>query len=222
LQARLKDPQTRDLIRLDIEHEIDRRGGARRVIIHEFPDPKYIGKSLEYIANDRKLSLIDAVIWIEMNGLDGVPGGARMRGFSIDEADVEHFMQQDFTATCTDGAMRIEHPRSWGTFPRKIQRYVQERNAISLPFAIRSMTSLPAQILGLKNRGRLEPGFWADIVIFDPASIAEKSTSFQPRQHPEGIPYVFVNGIAVVDQGKFTDTTPGKVLTPKTDGWRIP
>jgi N-acyl-D-amino-acid deacylase len=222
LQARLKDPKTRDLVRLDIEHEIDRRGGARRVIIHEFPDPKYIGKSLEYLANDRKLSLIDAVIWIEMNGLDGVPGGARMRGFSIDEADVEHFMQQDFTATCTDGAMRIEHPRSWGTFPRKIQRYVQQRNAISLPFAIRSMTSLPAQILGLKNRGRLEPGYWADVVIFDPAAITEKSTSFQPRQYPAGIPYVFVNGTAVVDQGKFTDVTPGKVLTPQTDSWRTP
>jgi len=220
LQARLKDPKSREMVLLDIDHEIDRRGGARRIVIHEFPDAKYVGKTLDFVATDRKLSLTDAVIWIEMNGLDGVSGGARMRGFSIDEADVEHFMQQDFTATCTDGALRIDHPRSWGTFPRKIRRYTLERNAIALPFAIRSMTSLPAQILGLKNRGRIETGYWADLVIFNPETIAEKATSFQPRQHPEGIPYVFVNGVAVVDQGKFTDAIPGKVLTPQTDGWR--
>ena len=220
LQSRLKNPQTNEMVRLDIEHEIDRRGGARRIVIHEFPDAKYIGKTLDFIAIDRKLSPVDAVIWIEMNGLDGVSGGARTIGFSIDEADVEHFMLQDFTATCTDGALRIDHPRSWGTFPRKILRYALERNAIGLPFAIRSMTSLPAQILGLKNRGRIAIGYWADLVVFDPQTIAEKSTSFQPRQHPEGIPYVLVNGAAVVDQSKFTDVTPGKVLTPKADGWR--
>jgi len=220
LQARLKDPQTAAQVRLDIEHEIDRRGGARRIVIHEFPDPKYAGKTLEFIAKDRKLGSVDAVIWIEMNGLDGVAGGARMRGFSIDEADLEHFMQQDFNATCTDGALRIDHPRSWGTFARKLQRYVFERQTISLPFAVRSMTSLPAQILGLKSRGRVEPGYFADLVIFDPDSIADKATSFQPRQHPTGIPFVFVNGVAVVDGGNFTNATPGTVLTPKTDSWR--
>jgi N-acyl-D-amino-acid deacylase len=221
LQARLKDPQTAELVRLDIEHEIDRRGGARRIVIHEFPEARYIGKTLDFIATDRKLSPVEAAIWIGMHGLDGVNGGARMRGFSMDEADVEHYMQQDFTATCTDGALRIDHPRSWGTFARKIQRYALERNTIGVAFAIRSMTSLPAQILGLKNRGRIEAGYWADLVIFDPRTIADKATSFQPRQHPDGIPYVFVNGVAAVDRGKFTNATPGKVLTPKTDGWRF-
>jgi N-acyl-D-amino-acid deacylase len=220
LQARLKDPLVGPQVRLDIEHEIDRRGGARRIVIHEFPDSKYVGKTLEFVAADRKLNPVETVIWIEMNGLDGIAGGARMRGFSIDEADVEHFMQQDYTATCTDGALRIDHPRSWGTFPRKLRRYVYERQTISLPFAVRSMTSLPAQILGLKNRGRIEAGYFADLVLFDPASIQEKSTPFQPRQHPEGIPYVFVDGVAVVEAGKFTNATPGRVLTPAADGWR--
>ncbi len=221
LQARLKDPQTAAQVRLDIEHEIDRRGGPRRIVVHEFPDPKYVGKTLEYIAADRKMGLVDAVVWIEMNGLDGIAGGARMRGFSIDEADVEHFMQQDYTATCTDGALRIDHPRSWGTFPRKIRRYALERNAITLPFAIRSMTSLPAQILGLRSRGKIETGYFADLVIFDPETIQEKATSFQPRQFPDGIPYVLVDGVPVVDQGKFTNATPGRVLTPKTESWRV-
>jgi N-acyl-D-amino-acid deacylase len=211
-------------IRQDIAHEIDRRGGAARIIITEFPDPKYVQKSLQFVADDRKVSPIDAVIWLQLNGADRA-GGARMRGFSLSEIDLDHIMQQDFTATCTDGDIArfgqgIPHARFYGTMPRKIRRYVYERNVISLPHAIRSMTSLAAQIIGLKDRGLVQQGYWADLVVFDPATIADQATFTEPHQYPAGIPFVFVNGVAVVDNGKLTQATPGKVLTPRTDGWR--
>lgn len=226
LNARLDDPKTASRVRMDIEHEIARRGGASRIIVYEFPDSRYVEKSLAWIAADRKLSAVDAAIWLQMNGFDR-PGGCRMRGFSLSEIDIEHIMQQEFTATCTDGdtvkfGEGVPHARYYGTYPRKIRRYVVERKAISLPFAIRSMTSLPAQIMGLKDRGLIREGYWADIVVFDLETIADQATFTKPHQYPSGIPYVFVNGVAIVDGGQFTRATPGKVLTPAADGRRKP
>jgi N-acyl-D-amino-acid deacylase len=224
LHARLQDPATAEKIRVDIAHEIARRGGPSRLIIFDFPDQKYIEKSLEFVAADRGLTPVEAAIWVQRNGFDR-PGGARMRGFSLSEEDMDHFMRQDFTATCTDGStvafgQGVPHARFYGTFPRKIRRFVIERKAITLEHAIRSMSGLGAQILGLKDRGYIREGYWADLVIFDLATIADKATFTKPHQYPEGIPYVFINGVAVVDEGKLTRATPGKVLTPAGDSWR--
>lgn len=218
LAARLKDPPTEAKIRGDIGHEIERRGGANRVVVWDAHEPKYKQKTISEIAADLKVSPVDAVIWLQRNGLDGVAGGARMRGFSLSEDDLEYFMQQDFMATCTDGSADMGHPRSYGSYPRKIRRYALDRGAISLPHAIRSMTSLPAQILGLRERGRIDAGYWADLVVFDPARIRETAEMFKPEQYPEGVDFVFVDGVAVIDAGKPTGATPGKVLTPGKDG----
>ncbi len=218
LRRRLADPTLREKIRLDIAHEIDRRGGPERIIVYEFPDPELIGKSLAEIARGRGEDPVDAALWMQLNGLDR-PGGARMRGFSLSELDIEHIMRQEFTATCSDAGTvafgeGIPHPRYYGTFPRKIRRYVFERGVISLPFAIRSMTSLPAQIIGLRDRGLLREGYWADITIFDPEKIADRATYTEPHQYADGILYVLVNGEFVVDEGKITGKRPGRVLTP--------
>ena len=211
-------------IRTDIAHEIDRRGGASRIIITDFPDAKYLQKSLQFVADDLKMGAVDAAMWLQLNGADRA-GGARMRGFSLSEIDLDHIMQQDFTATCTDGDIArfgqgLPHARFYGTMARKIRYYSLDRGVISLPHAIRSMTSLAAQIIGLKDRGRVQAGYWADLVVFDPKTIADKATFTEPHQYPTGIPFVFVNGVAVVDDGKLTQATPGKLLTPKTDGIR--
>jgi N-acyl-D-amino-acid deacylase len=218
LQARLADPAEAAKVRGDIEHEITRRGGASRVVVYDFPDRKYVGKSLEWIAKDRGISQVDAAIWIQLNGLDR-PGGARMRGYSLSEIDIEHIMQQDFTATCTDGdtvelGEGVPHARFYGTMPRKLRRYAMDRGVISLPFAIRSMTSLPAQIMRMTDRGWIRIGYWADLVIFDD-TIQDLATFTEPHQYPRGIPYVFVNGVAVVDDGQFTKALPGKVVSPR-------
>src|SRR5262245_27724992 len=216
LARRLSDPATKEKIRRDIIHEIDRRGGADKVVIYQFADTSYNEKSLGEIARMRKEDPVDTVIWLQMNGLNR-PGGARMRGFSLNEYDIEHIMQQDFTAICSDGGTvamgdGIPHPRFYGTFPRKIRHYTLDRGIISLPFAIRSMTSLPAQILGLKDRGMLKEGYWADVTIFDPEKIRDRATYVNPHQYAEGIPFVLINGELVVDGGKITGKLPGKVL----------
>jgi N-acyl-D-amino-acid deacylase len=218
LQARLAVPADAERIRRDIAHEITRRGGASRIIIYDFPDKKYVEKSLEWIARDRGVSPVEAAMWIQLNGSDR-SGGARMRGFSLSEIDIEHIMQQDFTATCTDGdtvafGNGVPHARFYGTMPRKIRRYALDRNVIDLTFAIRSMTSLPAQIMRLPDRGWVRPGYWADLVMFDD-TIADNATFTEPHKYPTGIPYVWVNGVAVVDDGKFTKALAGKVLTPR-------
>jgi N-acyl-D-amino-acid deacylase len=221
LEKRLANPADAARIKGDIAHEITRRGGASRIIVYNFPDKRYVEKSIAWIAKDRGLTPVDAAIWIQLNG-SSAPGGARMRGYSLSEIDIEHIMAQDFTATCTDGDTvafgdGVPHARFYGTMPRKIRRYALDRKIISLPFAIRSMTSLPAQIMGIADRGWIRQGYWADLVMFD-ESIEDTATFTEPHQYPKGISFVLVNGVAVVDDGKFTKALPGKIVSPRSAG----
>lgn len=141
--------------------------------------------------------------------------------FIIDEADLTLAMKQPWVSIGSDGsALSIEgplragvpHPRNFGTFPRVLGRYVRELKVIPLEEAIRKMTSLPASILGLTDRGTLKTGMWADLVIFDPATVADKATFEDPFQYPVGIDTVLVNGVVVLDEGTHTNARPGKVL----------
>ena len=141
--------------------------------------------------------------------------------FIIDEADLALAMKQpwvavgsDGSALSTEGPLRagVPHPRSFGTFPRVLGRYVREMKVISLEEAIRKMTSLPASILGLTDRGLIKEGMWADVVIFDPATVADRATFEDPFQYPVGITTVLVNGTVVLDEGTHTNARPGKVL----------
>jgi N-acyl-D-amino-acid deacylase len=144
--------------------------------------------------------------------------------FIIDEADLELGLKQPWVAIGSDGsALSIEgplragvpHPRNFGTFPRVLGRYVRERKVIPLEDAIRKMTTLPASILGLSDRGAIKEGQWADLVLFDPATVADKATFEDPFQYPVGIDTVLVNGTVVLDEGKHTNARPGKVLQRK-------
>ena len=103
-------------------------------------------------------------------------------------------------------------PRLYGTYPRFIQKYVREKKMFTLAEAIRKITSFPAEILGLSDRGRIKEGCWGDIILFDPNTIRDTATYENPVRYPEGIPYVFVNGELVVDQYRVTGGLPGKVL----------
>ena len=147
--------------------------------------------------------------------------------FIIDEADLALAMKQpwvavgsDGSALAIDGPLRagVPHPRNFGTFPRVLGRYVRELKVIPLEEAIRKMTSLPASILGLADRGTIKEGQWADLVIFDPATVADKATFEDPFQYPVGIDTVLVNGTVVLDEGKHTNARPGKVLKRPAGG----
>jgi N-acyl-D-amino-acid deacylase len=219
LRKTLADPALSKTVRSDIAHEIARRGGANNVVIFDYTDKSLYGKTLAEIAKLWKVDPVEAAIQIQMEGLPNRAGGARMRGFSMAESDMEAFAKQPWVATSTDAGIALPndgpstHARFYGSFPRKIRHYALDRGAISLEAAIRSSTSLPAQIMGLRDRGQIREGMAADLVIFDLATIRDKATFFEPHQYSEGIDYVFVNGVAVVDATKLTGALPGKVIT---------
>jgi N-acyl-D-aspartate/D-glutamate deacylase len=112
----------------------------------------------------------------------------------------------------SDASIYITHPRAYGSWPKVLQRYVRELPVLRLEEAVRKMTSLPAQFLGLNDRGRLTPGMWADVVVVNPVTVANRATYRAPRRGPRGIPYVLVNGEVVVEDGRHTGALPGKVL----------
>ena len=104
------------------------------------------------------------------------------------------------------------HPRAYGTFPRILRKYVREEHKLTLPDAIRKFSALPAQRMRFTDRGVLKKGMWADVVIFNPATIRDLATYEKPNQLSQGMDYVLVNGTPVIDHGKMTGALPGKVL----------
>ena len=144
-------------------------------------------------------------------------GGASAIYHVLDEADVEAIMRHPMTAIASDGRLvqpgeGHPHPRWYGTFPRVLGEYVRERGVLTLEDAVRKMTSLPADHMGISERGVLAEGMFADIVVFDPERVADRSTFQDPHHYPAGIDWVIINGIVAVDGGVFKDARAGKIL----------
>ena len=209
----LKNKQTRQ----SIKSEGIRFSEWDGIIIAECPSKKeYQGKSLEDILketnrfDDPYEGLFDLLLEIE--------GNATIIVFLMDEDDVRTVMSSPLSSFISDSWVTAldaggkPHPRAYGTFPRVLGKYVREEKLLTLEQAIRKMTSLPAGKIGLKSRGILREGFWADVVIFDQAVIKDQATFDDPHQYPKGIEYVIVNGQVVVDHGRLTGVRPGKIL----------
>jgi N-acyl-D-amino-acid deacylase len=162
LRQNLADPEKELMIRTDIAHEIRRRGGADRVVIFEYPDPDLVGRSLQEVADAQGVDPVQMAIDLQLQGDPQRPGGGRLRGFSMSELDVENYAAQPWVATASDGGIALPedgsvHPRFYGTFPRKIRQYAVTVGALSVEDAVRSQTSLPARIMGLRDRGSSSP-----------------------------------------------------------------
>jgi N-acyl-D-amino-acid deacylase len=196
-----------------IRDNLKRRGGADAIVIAFYkPDPSLEGQSLAQIAKTRGLTAEAAAA--ELIGR----GNASIVSFNMSEQDIRHIMAKPYTMASSDGALVAPgegkpHPRGNGAFARRLAVYVQERGVIDLEFAIRSMTSLPAAVFGMRDRGAIREGTAADIAIFDPEKIRDRATYTDPHQLAEGVAYVLVNGVVVIDDGKFTDAMPGRVLS---------
>ncbi len=213
---RLQEPEATQRIRNDIAHEIRRRGGAEKLLILESHNPEFVGLNLSDVADLQGESVIDIAIMLQSEGLDR-PGGARIRGFSLDERDVEHYMAQEFTATSTDAGIALlgqgfPHPRFYGTYPRKLRRYALDGGVITLAKAIRSSTSLPAQIAGLSRRGQLREGFAADVVVIDARDVGDHATAMDPHRFSTGVELVLINGEFALRDGRPTGKLHGRVL----------
>jgi N-acyl-D-amino-acid deacylase len=183
----------------------------------ESPNRKYEGMRVAEAARLARKDPFDFVFDL----LAATRGAVSCVYFIISEDDVKLVMQQPWVAFGSDGsALAIEgplrtgvpHPRNFGTFPRVLGKYVREDKVIPLEEAVRKMTSLPASILGLDDRGSIAVDKAADLVIFDPAIVADKATFTDPFQYPVGIPTVIVNGIVVLDDGQHTGKRPGKII----------
>ena len=146
--------------------------------------------------------------------------GAFIHGvyYNMSEDDVKMVMRSPWVSIASDGsaldesAPGVPHPRSFGTNPRVLGKYVREERVVTLEDAVRKMTSLPAQVMGLRDRGQIAEGYWADLVLFNPETVADTATYQRPHQYPEGIDFVLVNGALAVDGSEHTGARPGTVV----------
>ena len=218
LRANLADPVAAEELRRDTGYILRLQGGADRHIVVSAPDfSETVGRYLAEIAAEAGRSPFEQLVHFALASTALAPAGVSFRPVAGHRFDVENYMRQEYTATSTDGFVSLEtrpgqHPRSYGAFARKISHYVKERGVITLPFAIRSSTGLPAQIVGLKDRGYLREGYKADLVVFDYDDITAPATIMEPDLYPAGIEYVLVNGQFTVDNGQPTGALPGEVL----------
>jgi dihydroorotase/N-acyl-D-amino-acid deacylase len=232
LVARLKDPAARARIRKDMtttgkdsagedwDNEWQEIPGPEAILIAVVQNPALLplqGKRLSEVAalwhEDPIAALCDLLVKDK--------AFTEVAVFGMDEPDVAQALKQpwvsidnDSQGTSPEGLLGTEHPhpRAYGTFPRILRKYVREENALTLPDAIRKFSALPAQRLRLTDRGVLKKGMWADVVVFDPATVTDKATYENPNQFSAGMEYVLVNGVPVIAEGKMTGALPGKVL----------
>ncbi len=223
--ARLKDPAERARMRHDIEANTELENlladatfdGVQIASVPPDKDQSIVGKRLSQIAAERGADNWDTLFAILAEN-DGRVGALY---HMMSEDDVKEAMRYPWVSVCTDSAaVRPDgplgagqpHPRTYGTYPRVLGRYVREEHVLSLPEAIRKMTSLPAAQMQIKDRGILRPGYYADVVVFDPATIADTATYEKPQQYPVGIDAVIVNGQVTIRNNQHTGVHAGRAI----------
>jgi N-acyl-D-amino-acid deacylase len=224
--VRLRDPEIRARIRRELESpatagtSLLERAGWDSIMISFCATRKDAeGKRLTEVAAARGMDPFDAAVELLLD--EG--GKAYMILFQLDEKDLRRALVHPHIMIGSDGSALAPsgpmgggkpHPRSYGTFPRVLGEYAREQRLLSLPQAVHKMTGLPAQRLGLRDRGVIRPGARADLVIFDPRTVADQATYDDPHRYPVGIDHVLVNGRFVIKDGQHTGSLPGRVLTP--------
>jgi N-acyl-D-aspartate/D-glutamate deacylase len=212
LLSRLARTEDRARIRADMAINLGRRGGAERIQFRYFaPDRSIEGRTLAEIARAHGRDPLDAAMALMEQG------SAAIVSFNMDEEDLRDLMAQPWTMTASDGALPewqdgVPHPRAYGAFTRKLETYVADEGVVSLEHAIRSMTSLPARVYRMTDRGEIRPGLAADLAIFDLSELTTRSTFTDPHHLAEGMRHVLVNGEFAIRNGQFIDARAGQVL----------
>ena len=212
LDARLADPGTRARIRSDMVENLDRRGGADRIMFRRYaPDPSIEGRTLADLGRAQGIDPLDVALDLVRGG------GPSIISFNMHEDDIRTLMVQPWTMTASDGSLvpmgeGVPHPRSYGTFPRKIRRYALDGRVVDLAAAVRSMTSLPATVFGLPDRGLIREGAIADLTLFDPERIMDRAEYTDPHQLSEGVVHVLIGGRFALRDGRVLPERLGRVL----------
>ena len=208
---RVADPETQARIREAMAENLARRGGADRIQFRRFTeDPSIEGRLLSDVAAERSEDPIDTALELIIRG------GPSIVSFNMSEEDLLRLMTQEWTMTSSDGdlpqfGVGVPHPRSYGAFPRKIGKYVFEDGVMTLEAAVRTMTSLPAEVMGMEDRGRIEEGMVADLVVFSDY-FKDNATFTEPHQLSSGVVHLFVAGEAAIANAGFTGVRAGRVL----------
>ncbi len=212
LAARLADPDRRGRIRASMVENLSRRGGADRIQFRRYrPDESLEGRLLSDVAAERGMDPIDLALEFFATGSPSIVS------FNMNEDDVRALMAQPWTMTGSDGDLvpwevGVPHPRSYGTFPRKLGHYARDEGVVTVEGAIRSMTGLVAEVFGMADRGRIQAGMVADLVVFDLARVNDPAEFTAPHQLAEGMVHVLVNGRPALLDGQFTGELAGAVL----------
>ncbi len=210
LLERLSDPDIRQRIRQGYTAGMSRTPRWDRLLVTNLQTEENMvheGKTMKEIAGARGQTEVDALMDIVLEERNATS----MISFTMDEEDVKRIMAHPLGTVCTDGLLLGKpHPRAYGAFPRVLGKYVRE-GVLRLEDAVRRVTSHPAQIHGLGDRGFIRPGYAADITVFDPKTIEDLSTYKEPRRHPRGITHVMVNGVLTVEDGQHTGARAGRV-----------
>jgi N-acyl-D-amino-acid deacylase len=210
-ERRLAGPD-RARIRAGIEENLARRGGPDTLVVASYTaDHSLEGQSLAEIALSRRAAAADAALALLERG------DATIVSFNMSDADIAEIMRRPWTMTCSDGTLSEPgqgrpHPRGYGAFARKLGVWARDRGVVSIEDAVRSMTSLPASVFGLKDRGVLRRGARADVIVFDPAKVRDEATYTEPHRLARGVRYVLVNGTLAIDDGEPTGARAGLTL----------
>ncbi|PYS73438.1 MAG: amidohydrolase [Acidobacteria bacterium] len=205
LLKRIDDPQIRPKLIAEMQENLRGRGGAESLLIVDARDRTLVGKRLNQIAQEMNKSPVEAALEVIKT-----TGGAGVASFNMNEKDIRRFMKEKFVMTCSDGS--TGHPRKYGTFPKKLHEYVFETKLISLPFAVRNSSALTAEWFRIPERGLIREGYFADVIVFDPKTVSDRSTYEQPELLAVGMKFVIVNGRIAVENGAFTGVLAGRAL----------
>ena len=205
IRARIDDPALADRLRAAISDNLRRRGGPASILMTSAGQP-WTGKRLSDLASGWQVDAIDAALRIIRTD----PEAVSIASFNMIDADIDLLMQQPWMMTGSDGS--AGHPRMYATFPEKYARYVVDRKVISLASFIRQSTGRTADTLKIRQRGYLRPGYFADVLVFDPARYAPRADYIHPRELSVGVTTLLVNGVAVIDNGMMTTALPGRPL----------
>ena len=203
-RSRLDDPLLLDSIKSGMEENLRRRGGPEAVLFIAAADTTVNGRTLAEVADLRQLSPVEAAIMVEKSG------GSAIASFNMQDSDIKALMAQPWVMTSSDGGS--PHPRKYASFPRKIQKYVLQEGVLSLAEMVHRSTAFTAQSIGITKRGSIQEGYFADLIVFDPAEVNAKSTYAEPVQLSEGISYVVLNGKVVMENGAYNETLAGRCL----------
>jgi N-acyl-D-amino-acid deacylase len=207
LRARIADAATRERILTEMRDNLRRRGGDSTLLLinGNAAARPYIGKTLKQVAAEKGKPAVETALEMIRDGLD-----MGVASFNMTERDIETFMKDPFVMTSSDGSGG--HPRLFGTYPRKIRRYVLDKPVITMERMIQSASQQVAEVYGIRERGSIRQGYFADVIVFDPATIRERATYVEPELLSQGMRWVLVNGKFAVDQAQPTGVMAGRGL----------